>query len=210
MGFTEAFALELFEIRDDVRIAIGPPVCRISRRGRRYGRVSKPSSASTSTCWTTSICAITTSRASTTAFTGWSIESSPNRFINDFSDIITFIFHYHYQWNKADEKERNKAAIMEHLTYIEALAEPGPPQDRSQPAESICARRATHSCDRWRSDWAFEVDWQRTLVATLREGVLRHCPYVTSRSALVPKQTQFNVAVKSFGNALESISDGGG
>ena len=48
-------------------------------------------------------------------------ESSPNRFIDDFSDIITLIFHYHYQWNKADEKERNKAAIMEHLTYIEAL-----------------------------------------------------------------------------------------
>ena len=48
-------------------------------------------------------------------------ESSPNRFIDDFSDIITLIFHYHYQWNKADEKERNKAAILEHLTYIEAL-----------------------------------------------------------------------------------------
>ena len=48
-------------------------------------------------------------------------ESSPNRFISDFSDIITFIFHYHYQWNKADEKERNKAAIMEHLNYIGAL-----------------------------------------------------------------------------------------
>ncbi len=48
-------------------------------------------------------------------------ESSPNRFIDDFSDIITFIFHYHYQWNKADEKERNKAAILEHLAYIEAL-----------------------------------------------------------------------------------------
>jgi DNA-binding GntR family transcriptional regulator len=48
-------------------------------------------------------------------------ESSPNRFISDFSDIFTFIFHYHYQWNKADEKERNKAAILEHLTYTEAL-----------------------------------------------------------------------------------------
>jgi DNA-binding GntR family transcriptional regulator len=48
-------------------------------------------------------------------------ESAPNRFINDFSDVITLIFHYHYQWNKADEKERNKAAILEHLAYIEAL-----------------------------------------------------------------------------------------
>ena len=48
-------------------------------------------------------------------------EGSPNQFIDDFSDIITFIFHYHYQWNKVDEKERNKTAILEHLDYIEAL-----------------------------------------------------------------------------------------
>ena len=48
-------------------------------------------------------------------------DSSPNRFINDFGDIITFIFHYHYQWNKADEKVRNAAALVEHLAYIDAL-----------------------------------------------------------------------------------------
>lgn len=45
----------------------------------------------------------------------------PNRFIDDFYDIITFIFHYHYQWNKRDERTRNAAAIREHLDYIEAL-----------------------------------------------------------------------------------------
>ena len=44
-----------------------------------------------------------------------------NRFIADFHDIISLIFHYHYQWRKADEKERNAAAIREHLAYIEAL-----------------------------------------------------------------------------------------
>jgi len=48
-------------------------------------------------------------------------EASPNRFIDDFYDIITFIFHYHYQWNKQDEKQRNQAAILEHVAYIEAL-----------------------------------------------------------------------------------------
>lgn len=48
-------------------------------------------------------------------------EASPNRFIDDFYDIIAFIFHYHYQWNKKYEKQRNHAAILEHLAYIEAL-----------------------------------------------------------------------------------------
>ncbi|MEO5805223.1 GntR family transcriptional regulator [Devosia sp.] len=47
--------------------------------------------------------------------------AAPNRFIDDFYDIITFIFHYHYQWNKRDERQRNEVAIREHLAYIEAL-----------------------------------------------------------------------------------------
>ena len=44
-----------------------------------------------------------------------------NRFFLSFHDIISMIFHYHYQWNKIDERPRNIAAIGEHLAYIEAL-----------------------------------------------------------------------------------------
>ncbi len=47
--------------------------------------------------------------------------ASNNRFIVDFYDLISLIFHYHYQWNKVDERKRNQAAIVEHLDYIEAL-----------------------------------------------------------------------------------------
>jgi len=45
----------------------------------------------------------------------------PNRFIDGFFDVITLIFHYHYQWNKADERQRNEVALAEHLNYIDAL-----------------------------------------------------------------------------------------
>ncbi|MEO6394575.1 MAG: GntR family transcriptional regulator [Devosia sp.] len=45
----------------------------------------------------------------------------PNRFIDDFYDVITLIFHYHYQWNKRDERQRNEVAIEEHVHYIDAL-----------------------------------------------------------------------------------------
>ena len=48
-------------------------------------------------------------------------EASHNRFIEDFYDIIAFIFHYHYQWNKTLEKQRNRIALLEHLDYIDAL-----------------------------------------------------------------------------------------
>ena len=47
--------------------------------------------------------------------------TSGNRFIVDFHDIISLIFHYHYQWSKTDERERNEVAIGEHLEYIAAL-----------------------------------------------------------------------------------------
>jgi len=47
--------------------------------------------------------------------------ASPNRFIDSFYDIISLIFHYHYQWNKHDERQRNEVAIQEHLAYIMAL-----------------------------------------------------------------------------------------
>ena len=47
--------------------------------------------------------------------------AAPNRFIDGFYDIITLIFHYHYQWNKQDERQRNEVAIREHLAYIDAL-----------------------------------------------------------------------------------------
>lgn len=48
-------------------------------------------------------------------------DASQNRFIQDFYDVIALIFHYHYQWNKVDEKERNIVALREHLDYIAAL-----------------------------------------------------------------------------------------
>jgi DNA-binding GntR family transcriptional regulator len=47
--------------------------------------------------------------------------ASNNRFITDFYDVISMVFHYHYQWNRVTQKPRNKKAIEEHLDYIAAL-----------------------------------------------------------------------------------------
>ncbi|HET7412883.1 MAG TPA: GntR family transcriptional regulator [Pararhizobium sp.] len=46
---------------------------------------------------------------------------SRNRFICDVQQLISLIFHYHYQWNKCFERQRNEIAIFEHLNYIRAL-----------------------------------------------------------------------------------------
>ncbi len=44
-----------------------------------------------------------------------------NRFVAEFQKVISLVFHYHYQWDKKDELDRNAAAIAEHLRIIEAL-----------------------------------------------------------------------------------------
>ena len=44
-----------------------------------------------------------------------------NRFVTEFQKLISLIFHYHFQWNKSDERVRNECAIHEHLVYIDAL-----------------------------------------------------------------------------------------
>lgn len=44
-----------------------------------------------------------------------------NRFVTEFQKVISLIFHYHYLWDKTEEKLRNSAAIDEHLAIMDAL-----------------------------------------------------------------------------------------
>ena len=45
-----------------------------------------------------------------------------NRFAENFFDIVSLVFHYHYQWNRIDERSRNTVAVAEHLDILHALA----------------------------------------------------------------------------------------
>lgn len=49
----------------------------------------------------------------------WSVVQ--NRFVSEFQKVISLIFHYHYQWDKSDERQRNVDAVAEHLRLIRAL-----------------------------------------------------------------------------------------
>lgn len=55
-----------------------------------------------------------------------------NRFVEEAQRVVSLIFHYHYMWDKRDEKERNAAAIEEHLAWIDAMLEKN--QERSEVA----------------------------------------------------------------------------
>ncbi|KRB92429.1 GntR family transcriptional regulator [Duganella sp. Root198D2] len=58
-----------------------------------------------------------------------------NRFAQDFYDIVSLVFHYHYQWDKASEMARNQHAVHEHLAILQALA-------RRDTAAALAAMRA--------------------------------------------------------------------
>ena len=45
-----------------------------------------------------------------------------NRFALGFYDLVSLVFHYHYQWEKEMEMARNEYATHEHLDILRALA----------------------------------------------------------------------------------------
>jgi DNA-binding GntR family transcriptional regulator len=65
---------------------------------------------------------------------GFLINVLDNRFARSFYDAISFVFHYHYQWDKRGERDRNSHALAQHLALLRALA------DRDVPAALVCLK----------------------------------------------------------------------
>ncbi len=68
---------------------------------------------------------------------------APNRFFINIQGVMSVIFHYHYQWSKKDERERNHVAVEEHLAYIAALQSGDLQQARQACAEHLKTARST-------------------------------------------------------------------
>ena len=119
-GFTQEFALELFEIREMFEIRSARAFCRLE--------VGSPLWHALTDMRDEHLKLLRNFKDNYLDFSDLDRRfhllinsAAPNRFVEGFYDIIALIFHYHYQWNKQDEKQRNKAAVHEHLHYIEAL-----------------------------------------------------------------------------------------
>ncbi len=77
------------------------------------------------------------------------IAAKHNRFFADMFDVTTLIFHYHFQWGKVAEKERNAVAIAEHLDILRALRAHDFARARENLARHLAVARNTllHSVD---------------------------------------------------------------
>jgi DNA-binding GntR family transcriptional regulator len=73
----------------------------------------------------------------------WLIAHLQNRFARDLYDVVSFVFHYHYQWNKSDERERNRVAIGEHLLILHALRAGDLDAARARLTEHLATSRAS-------------------------------------------------------------------
>jgi DNA-binding GntR family transcriptional regulator len=119
-GFTAGFALELFEIREMFELRSARAFAALPDSAPQWRQIEELRAEHVS------LLAEIEQRFHDfsdldSRFHRLINSAAPNRFIDDFYDIITLIFHYHYQWNKVDERQRNGVAIREHLTYIDAL-----------------------------------------------------------------------------------------
>ena len=120
VGFTESFALELFEIREMFELRSARAFAGLPERSRLWHQIELLREEHVGLLREIDHRYHDFSDLDS-RFHRLINSAAPNRFINSFYDIITLIFHYHYQWNKQDERQRNEAAIREHLTYIDAL-----------------------------------------------------------------------------------------
>jgi DNA-binding GntR family transcriptional regulator len=119
-GFTEEFALELFEVRELFEMRSALAFENLDENSVVWASLKKLEHEHKALLRTISL-RYHDFPDLDERFHRLIIGSPNNRFFMDFYDIISLIFHYHYQWNKIDEKQRNKAAVIEHLDYIAAL-----------------------------------------------------------------------------------------
>ena len=49
------------------------------------------------------------------------LSAADNIFFDQSLEIISVIFHFHYQWDESDLKQRNIIAVDEHMTILSAL-----------------------------------------------------------------------------------------
>jgi len=119
-GFTRAFAEELFEVREMFELRSARRFAALAPDDPAWGALRRLRDEH-----------LALRREAEEKFADFSelderfhrliTGAANNRFFLSFHDVIAMIFHYHYQWSKTDEKQRNVAAIDEHLAYVAAL-----------------------------------------------------------------------------------------
>lgn len=66
-----------------------------------------------------------------------------NRFANSLNDVVSMVYHYHYQWDKRDEIPRNQYAVQEHLAILRPLVKGDAPAAMAAMRTHLGSSRST-------------------------------------------------------------------
>lgn len=119
-GFTKAFALELSDVREMFELRSIEKFLELPESDVRWKELSSLENRHLALTTDVNMDNLTFSQLDE-HFHRLINSAANNRFVTDFHDLISMIFHYHYRWNKHDERERNAVAITQHLAIIDAL-----------------------------------------------------------------------------------------
>lgn len=67
------------------------------------------------------------------------LASNDNPFFIQSFDLISVIFHFHYQWDSSDLKERNSIAVSEHIAILSAILQ----KDEAKATAALCKHLST-------------------------------------------------------------------
>lgn len=119
-GFTRDFAEELFEVREVFERRAFRRFLRLGRDSAEHHAVVGLRAAHEDVLANIDRDYLLFPRLDETLHRVW-IDAHDNRFMLDFFELISLVFHYHYRWSRSDEKQRNHDAIYEHLKIIDAI-----------------------------------------------------------------------------------------
>lgn len=117
--FDQSYAEQLFELREMLETHSLQHFLNLPDHDPAGCR-RKPCSNVTGYCVTTSAIAFACSRNLTEIFTPYCFQL-PTISFEQSLEIISVIFHFHYQWDESDLKQRNIIAVDEHMTILSAL-----------------------------------------------------------------------------------------
>lgn len=116
-GFTEAFAKEMFDLREMIEMAAIRALVNADSDSATMRQMAEMERLHIA-LMARDDAALSEFPALDARFHKALCAAAQNRFFDEFAQQISIIVHYHFQWNKRDEIARNRAAIKEHLLII--------------------------------------------------------------------------------------------
>lgn len=120
-AFDSGFATELEEVRRMFELAAVERVVALAPASPVYARIAELIARHEALAAGTPA-ALSTFPALDRELHSLLIGQLNNRFAQDLNDVVSLVFHYHYQWDKREEMPRIQFAVQEHLAILRALA----------------------------------------------------------------------------------------